>query len=293
MAIRDRSSEGNRFDLQILPSIFDQGVKRRFPDALDAGAERLNWEPWLTEAVIDLEQPDVSGLRTHLRRAGGDGETGRWSFQPLCQLHRALNELGSRPEAVGEAIALLQDDLSSLRIRDLRATVANVLIGRGGELEDHSLEFLIRHLDLLRADHLAEAAEWIGRAIWSREPSGLVPMLEGIDKLRVVPKRTFESLPIDELVAGVKREPSIAPAVLTFRPDLLAEPAFWEHRLEIEDDAFAVLARLDKIPAGAAIALVAAQREDLAARVADECGPLVVLNAVASILRMDPERKRA
>lgn len=291
MAIRDRSSEGNRFDLQILPSTFDQGVKRRFPDALDAGAERLNWEPWLNEAVIDLEQPDVSGLRTHLRRAGGDGGTGRWSFQPLCQLHRVLNELGSRSEAVGEAIALLQGDLSSIRIRNLRATVANVLIGKGGELEDDSLEFLLRHLDLLRADDLSEAAEWIGRAIWRREPNGLVRMLEGIDKLRVVPKRTFESLPIDELIEGLGRVPSIAQAVLTFRSDLLAEPAFWEHRLEIEDDAFAVLARLGEMRARAVIALVEAQREDLAARVADERGPLVVLNAVEAILRMDPERK--
>ena len=291
LAATDRSSEGARFDLQLLPSTMDRSVRRHFSDAIDAETSRAHGDSWFVEAGIDLALPDGSGLRTFLRRCGGDGAMGRWAFRPLCRLHRMVEEFGSRRVAVGEAIALLQGELGSMQIREARGIVASAALRQGGELNDASLDFLLRHLELVDTDELAKAAERVGRAIWRREPGRLIPLLEGRDTFRVVPQRTFGALSLSDLAKGLRRAPALAQTALRYRPALVTEPAFWTKDLTIEDDAFAVLARNDEFLAAAVAALVAAQRDDLATRVVDQCGPSAVLDVVGSALEHDPERR--
>ena len=138
---------------------------------------------------------------------------------------------------------------------------------------------------------LAKAANRVGRAVWSREPARLTHLLEGEDKLRVVLQHTFETLPLSELAKGLRRAPTLAHAALTYRPELVTEPKFWAQDLKIEDDAFAVIARLDEARSAAVAALVAAQRDDLATRVVGQCGPAMVLDVVRSALEHAPERR--
>ena len=290
LAATDRSSDGSRFDLQLLPSM-DRSVRRRFSDAIDAETTEIYGDSWLVEAGNDLAHPYAPGLRTFLRCIGGDGAMGRWAFRPLCRLYRMVEDFGSRPEAVGEAIALLQDELGSVQVPAARKIVASAALDQDGELNDATLDFLLRHLELVETDELAKAAERVGRAVWSMDPSRLTPLIEGGETLRVVPQRTFEALSLSELAEGLQRAPAIAQAALTYRPELVTEPNFWARDLTIWDDAFAVIARLEEVRSAAVSALVAAQRDDLAPRVVGQCGPSAVLDVVGSALEHDPKRR--
>ena len=291
LTTEDRSSEGGSFDLQLLPSI-DRSVRARFSDAIDADSIVAHGDSWLVESATDLAHPDASGLRSFLRRIGGDVETGRWAFRPLCQLHRLVEDFRSRPEAVGEAIELLQNELASAQVRAARGTVANAVLSQTNEFNDTTLNFLLRHLELVETDILEKDAERLGRAVWSREPTKLIPLLKGDDTLRVVPQRTFETLSLSELAGGLRRAPDLAQTALAQRPELVTEPIFWSQDLTIEDDAFAVIARLDKIRDAALAALIAAQRDDLATRAVGQFGPSAVLEVVGSALEHDCESKR-
>ena len=290
LAVSDRSSKGTSFDLQLLPSM-DRSVRRRFSDAIDAETTEAHGDSWLVEAGTDLAHPDASGLRTFLRRIGGDVAMARWAFRPLCQLHRIVEDFRSRPEAIGEAITLLQDELGSVEALAARGIVASAALAHGGEINDATLDFLLRHLELVENDDLAKAAVRVGCAVWSREPGRLVPLLEGGDTLRVIPQRTFEALSLSELAEGLGRVPALAQDALTYRPELVTEPKFWSQDLTIEDDAFAVIARLDEGRAAALDALVAAQRNDLAPRAVGQFGPAAVLEVVGSALEYDPESR--
>ena len=291
LATADRSSEGSNFDLQLLPSL-DRSVRIRFPDSIDAETAEPHEDSWLVEASTDLTHPDASGLRTFLRRIGSDGAMGRWTFGPLCRLHQLVENFGARHEAVCEAIALLQDELSSVQARTARGIVASAALGQAGELNGATLDFLLRHLELVETGDVVKGAERFGRAVWSREPDKLIPLLEGGDTLRMIPQRTFKALSLRELAEGLRRVPALAQAALTYRPELVTEPAFWSQDLRIEDDAFAVVARLDEEVRSAALAaLVAAQRDDLATRAVGQFRPSAVLDVVGSALEHDCESR--
>ena len=290
LAASDRSSKGISFDLQLLPST-DRSVRRRFADAMDAETKEVHTDSWLVEAISDLAHPDASGLRTFLCHIGGDGAMGRWAFKSLCQLHRMVEEFKSRPEAVGEAIMLLQDELGSVEARAACGIVANAALTNGGELNDYTLDFLLRHLELVETDDLAKAAVWLGRAVWSSDPGKLIPLLEGGETLRMVPQSTFEALTLSELAEGLRREPDLAQDALAYRPELVTEPTFWSQDLIIEDDAFAVIDRLGEGQAAALDALVAARRSDLAMRAVSQFGSATVLEVVGSALENDSESR--
>ena len=149
----------------------DRSVRVRFSDSIDVEATEPHEDSWLVEASADLAHPDASGLRTFLRRLGSDEAMGRWTFRPLCRLHRLVEDFSSRYEAVDEAIALLRDELSSVHARRARGIVASAALGQVGEFNDATLDFLLQHLELVETDDLVQGAERIGRAVWSREPT--------------------------------------------------------------------------------------------------------------------------
>jgi hypothetical protein len=280
LAAADRSSDGHIFDLQLLPSM-DRSVRTRFPGAFDTEDAESSTRPWLDDALTDLARPDALGLRSFLRRIGADVATGRDAFRPLCQLHQLVDAFKSRPEAIDDAIALLQDELGSVQARAARAIVANAALDQADELDDDALDFLLQHLELVDADALARSAVRVGRAVWSRDPGRLVPMLEAGGPLQIVPERTLRALRADEVAQGLRQAPALMQAALGHRPDIVTEPAFWSRDVASDDGAFAVIAQANELRASALTALIIAQRDDLSARAVRELGASEVLRAVA------------
>ena len=289
-ATADRSNEEFSFDLQLLPSM-DRSVRLRFTDSINADSADIYADSWIVEASADLVQPDVSGLRSFLRRTGGDGAMGRKAFRPLCQLHELVKDFGNRREAIDEAITLVDDELSSLKARAAERIVASAALSHADEIRDGTLDFLLRHLDLLGSEDLTNAGARLGRAVWNRDPEEMFPLLEGDAKFRVIPQHTFESLSLGDLVKGLLRVPSLAHAALTYRTKLVTEPKFWSRNLEMEDSAFAVMARFQGVRNGALTAMITAQREDLAAIAVDQFGSWTVLDVVGSVLKCKAESR--
>ncbi|OQS34642.1 hypothetical protein B0T40_15065 [Chromobacterium haemolyticum] len=239
---------------------------------------------WLDDAVSDLARPDASGLRSFIRRIGADVATGRDAFRSLCRLYRLVNAFETCPEAVYNAIELLQNELGSVQARAARAIVAGAAVDQARELDDTSLDFVLQNWGLVDPDILMEGVERIGRTVWNRSPGRLVSLLEGEGGLSMVPKRTFEALSITELVNGLRLEPILAPAVLSHRPDVLTEPSFWSLDLVDIDNAFAMIAVSHELRSKTLAALVTAQRDDLALRAVHEFGSFEVLQAIGSEL---------
>ena len=286
----DRSIGGSKFDLQLVPSKRERNIRGRFLEAVDIGTVDSASDTWLIDAFNDLATPDVSGLRSFLRRLGGDSGMGRRAFRPLCRLHRMIHELRCHPAVLAEAIALFEDEFGSAKMHDVRAILARTALGQASGLNDACLGFLLRHLQLVERHDLERVAGTLGRAVWNRGPKNLIPPMETNHAFRVIAERTFELLPLGELAEGLQEAPDLARMALTSRPDLLTEPGFWIRDVPIQADALAELANSNKARQIVS-ALVAAQRDDLATRVVDQCGSSVVLEIVGSAMERDTENR--
>lgn len=275
-AAADRTVEGATFDLQVMPSI-DRSIRGRFGTLVDA--DNLSIEPavWIESAYRDLVQPDAEGLRTFLHRLGSDVAGGREAFRPLCRLHDAIRGFAARPDAVHEAIRVLQDELGPREARAARTAVAIAALDRVEYLDDESFDFLWRHLSELDQDMLVLYAGRIGRAAWTRDParlaSGAEPAL-----LEIVLHRTLSELDEDELIAGLASVPTLTGKAITARPELVSVPVIWSH-LEVDDIAFGVAVATNR-QAQAVAALLEAGRNDLASRAVQRLGAEPVLRAL-------------
>ena len=275
LAARDRSSEGASFDLQVLPSR-DRSVRTRFTGVLDVEVGVSTSGGWLEDAVQDLLQPEGSGLRELFRRLGADVAAGREMFRPFCRLHRLLAAARARPEAVAEAIAVLEDEIGEDQSVSARAMVARAGLKQVESLDEKSFGFLWKSLSLLDEDTLRREAVRLGRVAWRREPG----LLEGcLDENSVswVVDRTLADLDIAELVGGLAVAAQLRGPALAQRPELVGEPAFWAE-LGSVDGAFQ--AGKDWDTEGTASALMVSGREDLALRAVQEFGSGVILRAL-------------
>lgn len=286
----DRSIGRSRFDLQLVPKERDRNIRGRFVDVVDIGTEESLSDSWLMDAANDLADPDVDGLRSFLRRLGGDSGMGRRAFRPLCRLRRMIHELDSHPAVLAEAIALVEGELGPAKIHDVRAILARSALGQAGSLNDACLEFLLRNLELLDRHDLERVAGTLGRAVWSRGPNRFIPLMETSHAFRVIADRTFEVLPIGELAEGLQVAPDLARLALRCRPDLIAEPGFWARDFPVQADALDELANSTKTRPIVA-ALVAAQRDDLASIVVKRCGSLVVFDTVGPAMERDTKNR--
>lgn len=280
----DRSIEGNVFDLQILPSL-DRSVRLRFPDAVDVGELVLAADAWLEHAVSDLARSDRRGLRSFLRRIGGDVDAGREAFAPLCRLHLLLEELSTDPRAIDRAVLLLSDELVSAQARSARGMVATVALDKLDQLESAALDFLDQNLEFAEPEAVSRNSARLGREIWKRRPERFAEMLEGNDLQQTVSKSGFTALAIDELIDGIVRLPSLAAVALSHRPELVSRHEFWSADIAPVDAAFAALrGGSDNLRTLALRAAIAARRDDLAGRAVHEFGGIAVLRVVADLL---------
>ena len=287
----DRSTDSDAFDLQLLPSP-DRSVRSRFMNAVEADVFASLTEEWLDDTVLDLAQADIGGLRTFLRRAGGDVESGREAFRSLCSLHRLIQVLNTKTKAIGTAVSLLDGEIGPMQARNARGVVATAAIARPSKLDDQALDFLLRHLELVRPESMSTNSGSLGREIWRRRPDLFTKMLEGNHIERIVSKSAFVALSIDELTEGVRKTPRLAIAALTHRPDLVGRSAFWARDVVPVDAAFAVLTGSCELRQAGLTAMVAAKRNDLAARAAREIHSVEILQAIAGAFNIATDREK-
>ena len=277
-AASDRSTDNYVFDLQVLPSS-NRSVHLRFSDVVYADDVELNTGPWLDDAVQDLLHHHGSDLRNFFRQFGADVAAGREAFRPLCRLRRAMTASYKQPEAVFDAIAIVQDELGTSQARTAKARVAEAALEQIEKLDDESFGFLWNNLGLLDSDTLARGAVRLGRTVWRRDPGMLVPFLNKEDAFRVVVDRTLGELDAMELVEGLAQAPALGGAALARRPEVVDQPAFWKN-LDSVDEAFR--AARDGLMDTACSAVVLARRKDLAPRAVKEFGPKLVLRTLGA-----------
>ena len=277
-AATDRSADRDSFDLQVVP-ISDRSARSRFLNVVDAEIGAPSRGRWLDDAVLDLLDPDGFGLRGCFRRLGADIVAGREAFRPLCRLHRAMSGPHGQPSALGDAIAVLQDELGAKQARLAWRTVAKAAFERVETLDEPSFGFLWNNLSLVDADTLICGAEQLGRLAWQRDPGMLVPVLDGEGPFKIVVERTLAALDASELVAGLARAPALRGTALAHRPQLVGLPAFWA-KLDSVDEAFraAKESHLER----AAITAMLAERADLAPQAVQEFGSRLVLQGLCA-----------
>ena len=282
MSAADRSTDSSVFDLQLLPSL-DRSVRARFQDAVEVHDNVPAQEEWLDDAVSDLTQPDIAGLRTFLRRIGGDVDAGREAFRLLCRLHVLTNGFHTNPDAVGGAIALLEDELGSPQARTARGLVVNAALEQPDQLDDTALDFVIRHLEFAEPDAVSKHAGILGRAIWKRDPDRFARLVAGAAQYRSILTGAVAAMSVDELIDGIKRAPTLADGALAQRPELVAQSAFWSRDSVPVDSAFAAIANAGELRSSGITAIITAGRLDLAARTVREFGSLNVLEVLSSL----------
>ena len=283
LATSDRSSQTQPFDLQLLPSTA-RNVRHRFSEAVEADAISAGAEPWLEDAVHDLEDPNIWGLRTFLRQVAGGVNAGRDAFIPFCKLHQVIKSVGEGPSAIGAAIQAIEGRLGVTQARAVYATLANVALQNLAQLDNDAFEFVIDHLDLLDSALLIDNAATLGRAIWGRDPARLETLVGTGPAGRVILERTIGALDAAEIIHGLERFPSLLENVIQIHPALLEEPQFWASRVSRSAD---VLATSIETQLAVLRAIIAADRPDLAARAVSEAGAEKVLQALCEHLRSD------
>ena len=290
LSAADRSTDSNVFDLQLLPSL-ERSVRARFMNAVEADPFASLTEEWIDETVLDLARADVGGLRTFLRRSGGDVEAGREMFISLCRLHRLIQVLNTKNEAIDTAVSLLDGEFGPMQARTARRVIATSAIERSSELADHPLDFLVRHLELVAPESVSTNSGSLGREIWKRRPDLFTKMFEGNHMERMVSESAFVALSIDELAKGVMKTPELAIAALTRRPDLVGRAEFWSRDVVPVDAAFSVLTGSCELRRAGLTAMVAAKRDDLAERAAREIHPAEILQALAVVFDTSTDRE--
>ena len=279
-ATADRSDGGCTFDLQLFPST-DFSARQRFPGAVEARSREDAGGSWLLEAARDLARPDGNGLRSFLRRVGGDAAMGRSTFPSLSRLHLSVVSFSTGEEAVHRAISLLDAELGTVSARSARKAVVEEVVEQARTLDPEMLKFVVQHLELMDAARLEMCAARIGEALWSLDPGSLESFLGKAAPYSVVLQRTVEALALNTLLTGLSRVPALACLAVRMRPELLTQPSFWSQAYNVDSDAFAVMAGSDRVRSAALTALVGSQREDLTARVIEEFGLPAVFDAIA------------
>jgi GTPase-associated protein 1, N-terminal domain type 1 len=279
----DRSTPTEPFDLQATAAASSQSR----PSI--QGARLVQTEPQSTtlqSALRDLQTPN--GLRSFLRRVGGDVPKGRAAMAPLCALYDSLESVESSKPSFPIALDALEA-LGPGQARAARALVFDRALADIDALDDRTLRFVCENLeaggDAVRPEVVAELAN----AIWRRSPGDLAAALDGEGPLASIANAAISKIDADALVIGIGGDVGLAEAIVMRRPDVLSQRSFWEAR---SLDAQRLLDLLGDEPADAVLDIVvAAGRADAAPSVVRRFGPVRVLDAiVASMPDGDPGR---
>ena len=219
-ATTDRSADSDSFDLQVVPNS-DRSARSRFLNVVDAEIGAPSRGRWLDDAVQDLLHPDGFGLRGCFRRLGGGHCRRSRSVSPTLPTASRHEWSPWATFGLGDAIAVLQDELGAKHARLAWRTVAKAAFERVETLDEPSFGFLWNNLSLVDADTLIRGAEQLGKLAWQRDPGMLVPVLDDEGPFKVVVERTLAALDASELVAGLARAPALRGTALAHRPQLV------------------------------------------------------------------------
>jgi GTPase-associated protein 1, N-terminal domain type 1 len=280
LAFADRSSEGAEFDIQFLPAE-ERPVRSRFTNVLDVNRVHTSTEQWLDDAIGDLVQSDASDLRMFLRTVGGDIPGGREAFVPLCRLHWLIKEFAARPGAVDEAVALIEDIFPAESASTLRTLVTSAAIKHADAIGKRALAFAIDQLEFRKEPEFEQNAHRLVAALWQRDPEAVEKLI--FEKGSVLGKSALASLPVEDILAGLRLKPNIASLIIERRPDLLAEPAFWSGRGSWQADALLTVSRGAHSVDSVLAAMIRANRGDLASEAATAFGNLALLRTIGKI----------
>ncbi len=279
----DRSNDATPFDLQFVP-VRDRAVWRRFTSVADAKSPSDGEVTWLDDALADLTGDRGDDLRAFLRNVGGDIAGGREAFAPLITLYGLLGRGSSQPAPIEEAIALIDSVLGREEGGAARALVVRTAARHVEVLSDSSLDFVVRHLGSLEPTTLDQEAVRIGFALWARDAARVGRLFERDGIARTVAEHTIEALPTSDILEGLRRCPELMPEIVSRRPDVFAEPAFWTLEGAVTPEVFrlatADLARLDD----ALGAMIRAGADRLAGLATDHLDPATILRVIAARL---------
>lgn len=279
MSASDRPADAGPFDLQILP-LSERGLRVRFQNAIDVADVLASANAWLDDATMDLAQPDATGLRSFLRRVGGDIEAGREAFLPLARLHSVLGAIKRDPYAVAEAVHLLETELSAPDAGAARVLVARAALEHASHYDEETLQFVGKSLRLLDPETVAQFGAQFGKELWQRRPQSFVGMLGGSDIEKAVAHSVLDLLPLDELLSGLAREPSLAVVALQRRPEVVTRLEFWPAANGGADAAIDLIASQAELHEPALQAAIKSGRQDLARRFVRAVGSRPILTAV-------------
>jgi GTPase-associated protein 1, N-terminal domain type 1 len=225
LSFSDRSSRDTPFDLQLLPTRL-RISKTQFGDAFDVDRGAIVGTRWSKAAIEDIAIGPSGRLRAFLRFAGGD-ISGREAFSPLADLYQLSSEFSSRPEALEEAVVMVDEMLPTSQGRAARAFVAGVAGRSPQQLGPTALDFVLRHWDLLDPTDTERWAGALGQVIWKRNPDTLISLLDDQTARRTIAELAFDQLSISSLISGLERSPNNLESVTSLRPDIVLDPRFW------------------------------------------------------------------
>ncbi|WP_264658789.1 GAP1-N1 domain-containing protein [Azospirillum canadense] len=278
----DRSMAGASFDLQLLPP-GNHAIRTRFSKAVDAESVSASGD-WLDTAVEDLLHPRPHGLRQFLRQIGGDVAGGRAAFPSLCLLSGLIDRIGSEPRALEDAIAILQDDLGASQARAARSAVTVAALPEAERLSEAALDYLLDNLVSLDVEAVQTSTRPLARALLLRRPHTLADMLGSDGAVANVARQALGRASSEELLTGLRSAPELVNPILSSRPEITSEPAFWASGLGVADEALGVLRRSERGQQVLA-AMIEAGRSDLAEQAVATFGDGEVLAAVVSAMR--------
>jgi len=218
----DRSQEGLRFDLQLCPRT-NSTARLRFVsqgEGLDAGGVPI--VPWVKVLLDDARRPQPQ-LRKALRVLGADVLGGREAMQPICRLFTSIDD-----DELDAAVDLVSGDRALAASVMARTMVARAVLRRIDQVSQHSVDFVLECIDLVSEEERRAHASALVMAFWKAQPAKVLEWCfderVGLrDSMRVGVQELTPDLLLERLI----HVPSLAPAILSIRPDLAQYPGFW------------------------------------------------------------------
>ena len=287
LCTRDRSSSGINFDLQLMARNFRSGtIQGSNPREAgehhprEAGEHHSRQEIWLLRTLRDLERPNEKGLRSFLKLVGSDVEGGREAFQPLCTLFARLEQGNGKPSMLRPALAALKEPILT-NARTAQAVVANVLAANIEHVDDVELSFLWKNIEYVDKELVSKQGSSVVRALWRRTPEGFNKGSWSNATQRSLIDRAVETTELSELLIHVIGVPELEEIALLSRPKITQEAQFWKNATELARAVEFAASTVDKDKA--LVAMITAEREDLAQLAISNMGEKEVLLVIASL----------
>lgn len=281
LTTKDRSNEGAAFDLQVAPGL-ESGVRARVPGTLEATeVTDASVSRWLTGLLADVQEPNVSGLRSSLRVLGADILGGREAMRALCEFHE-LTAPKHDVSSVDLAVSLVTEPQPLAGSRVANARVVQLALDHLADLGESSLQYLMEHLPLMDSASLDTKTQELAMVVWERQPQKLFAMLDDEDD-GVFARRALQSLPTKSLIDGWSRVGTSIEVLLHVRPDLLEDPSFWSATQCPPSVLVANGAQLSIEPIILAM-LQGLEEESAIASAVETIGSRTILNALQALL---------